>query len=631
MLKDELQQGVIKQEAQPSRALVDAWLGRVIGALLIAILVTAPLLYGALGDEHFFWVQVLGVLAGGTWLLRLWLVPRPIFLPPIVWPLVVFCVYGIIRYYTSDVEYLARKEVVRVLFYMIFFVMALNHFRDAKTADVAIAILLVLGMALSVWALRQYLTGSRVVWHLLRPPINAYRGSGTFIYPNHFAGFGEMLLALGFSYVFLGTWSKWLRMFLAYCSLWLVVGIFVSISRGGWVAGIAGLLIVLPVMLRNRRQQIVAFSLFALLLIAGLLAELSTRQISNRLQGVLTQGDYTPLHTRRALWTGAYGIWQDHLLWGGGPGHFDERFRAHRTRQFQFTAGHAHCDYLNVLADWGAVGGTLLLGALGLYLWPLSRHWIKTVLDPTALNATTSNDFALTCGGFAGTLALLAHSLVDYQWYAPGVMLLFIAVVAMLVSRTQGDRWNFNTRVPIALVLAPILLLQGVQGAKGFCEQYWSSKAHRAASMEERIANLERAFANDRASFRTAYWIGESYRLWSFEGAEGYKPLAEKAIEWLDRSARLNRFDPYPHMRKAMCLDWLKRHAEAEAEIRQALALDPHHYMVLAIAGWHYVQTEDDATAWKYMIDSYEHNPYNNPLAVQYLRLLHDRRQSKPK
>lgn len=612
-------------------ARLDAWLGRFISGLLITILVTGPVLFGALRDQDFFWIQVLGVIATAAWLVRLWLVPRPIFLPPILWPLAAFCIYAIIRYYTSDVEYLARKEVVRVLFYMMFFMLALNHFRDAKLADIAVAVLLVLGMALSVWALHQYLTDSKHIWHLVRPGYT-HRGSGTFIYPNHFAGFAEMLLTLGFGYVFLGTWSKWTRIFLAYFTLWIVVGIYTSMSRAGWIGAVGGLVILMPVLLRNRKRQIVAFAVLVVLLVAGLFMELSTHQITNRLHGVLTNDPFTGFHSRRALWTGAYQMWGDHALWGGGPGHFDERFRAYRVPRFQFTAGQAHSDYLNVLADWGAVGALLLLLALLTYLWPLSKHWLKTVLDPTALNSTATNYFALTCGGFAATVALLAHSAVDYQWYAPGVMLTFIGVVAMLIAQTQSTRWNFNARpLAVSIILVPLVLLQAVQGAKSFREQYWIYKAHRGGSMDVRIANLERAFAVDPFSFRTAYWIGESYRALSFEGATNYREQAQKSIEWLDRSARLNRFDPYPHMRKAMCLDWLNRHEEAETEIKKALALDPEHHIVLAIAGWHYYQVGDDQTALNYLIASHERNWWDNPIMRQYLRLVSERIQSNKK
>ena len=612
------------------RARLDAWLAWSIGALLIAILVTAPLAFGALRDQEFFWVQVLGCLAATLWLVRLWLSPRDIFLPPIVWPLALFCVYAVIRYFTADIEYLARKELIRVLFYLMFFLLALNHFRDAKLADLGVIILITLGMALSVYALRQYLTGTNVIWNIVRPTYT-FRGSGTFVYPNHFAAFAEMLLALGFGYVFLGTTSKWVRLFLAYCSLWLVLGIYVSFSRAGWIVTLGSMVVLLPVLLRNRRQQIVAFILFVALLIAGLAWELSTHEITERLRGMGGTDKASGYNARLTLWNGAYQMWRDHPFFGAGPGHFDERFREYRTLRFQFSAGHAHCDYLQVLADWGVVGAGLLLCALVFYLWPLARHWIKTVLDPTALNTAATNFFGLTCGGFAGTLAVLAHSLVDYQWYAPGVMLTFIAIVAMLLGQVQTGRWVFRWRLSVSLVLVPLIGFQIFQAGNAIREQHWLGQANRADSLEQRITNLERAFAIEPANFRTAYWIGENYRLLSWEGAVHYKALAEKAIQWFDRAAELNRFDAYPHMRKAMCLDWLNRHAEAEAAIQKALALDPEHYLVLAIAGWHYYQTGDDAKALSYLVASHNRNWQNNPIVRQYLRLVQERTQAKGK
>jgi Flp pilus assembly protein TadD len=149
--------------------------------------------------------------------------------------------------------------------------------------------------------------------------------------------------------------------------------------------------------------------------------------------------------------------------------------------------------------------------------------------------------------------------------------------------------------------------------------------------MEERIQNLERAFAADPCSFQTAYWIGESYRTLSFEGAAHYKNQAEQAIQWFDRSAHLNRFDPYPHMRKGMCLDWLKRYTEGQEEIQKALALDPEHHIVLAIAGWHYYQVENDETALLLLLASHDRNYWNNPVMRAYLVLVSDRIQSKKK
>lgn len=607
------------------RARLDAWLARAISALLIAILVTAPLAMGALRDQEFFWLQIMGVAAGLLWLWRLWLNPaQKILLPPIVWPLAAFSVYAIIHYFAADVEYLARKEVVRVLFYMLFFLLVLNHFRDWRLVDLTIGILLVLGMALSVYALRQYLTGTSAVWHFVRPAY-AFRGSGTFIYPNHFAGFAEMLLVLGLAYVFLGTSSKWVRTLFIYCSAWLMLGIYVSMSRAGWVAAILGLLLLMPVLLRNRRRQIFAFILFVALLVTGLMWELKTQEITSRLQGIGGNVPTSGINTRRALWTSAYKVWRESPVFGVGPAHFEERFRKHREPPFQWRPGHAHCDYLNVLADWGLVGAGLLAIAFGLYAVPVARAWIKTVLDPAALNAATTNFFALVCGGFAATAALLVHSLVDYQWYAPGVMLLFVSIIAMSVAQTQAARFEYSARVLLSVAIATLAILLSYHGSRTVREHHWLDQARHARTFEMRVSALERAFKVEPTNFETAYQLGENYRLLSWQGEEGYRELAAKAIEWLDRAATLNRLDPYPPMRKAMCLDWLKRHPEAEAAILHALSLDPNREEVLAITGWHYFQAGDFAKARHYFDEANMRNWRGNPIALQYLRLLNER------
>src|SRR2546428_6545738 len=134
----------------------------------------------------------------------------------------------------------------------------------------------------------------------------------------------------------------------------------------------------------------------------------------------------------------------------------------------------------------------------------------------------------------------------------PGVMLTFIAIVAMVLSQLQTARWNFAARLPVSVVIAALMLFEAIQIGKTLREHHSLDKANAASSMNERIADLERAFQIEPTNFQTAYSIGESYRALSWEGGPDYRELAEKAIPWFDRAARLNLFDPYPPMRKAM-------------------------------------------------------------------------------
>src|SRR5580698_6455326 len=94
--------------------------------LFLAMLVFAPLAFGAAE----LWAQlVLEAMAAGVfilWGVRLWLKAnrRPkILWPPLAWPVMAFILYAIYRYFTADIEYVARIEVLQViLFALLFFV-----------------------------------------------------------------------------------------------------------------------------------------------------------------------------------------------------------------------------------------------------------------------------------------------------------------------------------------------------------------------------------------------------------------------------------------------------------------------------------------------------------------------------
>ena len=73
--------------------------------------------------------------------------------------------------------------------------------RDAITTLVLVASpLMLVGLAEASFALYQYLTETRQVWLFTRPEVYGHRGSGTYMCPNHLAGFLEMLLPLGLAY-----------------------------------------------------------------------------------------------------------------------------------------------------------------------------------------------------------------------------------------------------------------------------------------------------------------------------------------------------------------------------------------------------------------------------------------------
>jgi len=79
-----------------------------------------------------------------------------------------------------------------------------------------------------------------------------------------------------------------------------------------------------------------------------------------------------------------------------------------------------------------------------------------------------------------------------------------------------------------------------------------------------------------------------------------------------------------------MCLDWLGRHTEAGPYYERAFECDPNNYYVLAHLGWHFVQTEDYATAKLWFERSYRIKWWDNPIADSYLTIINRKFKDAP-
>ena len=71
---------------------------------------------------------------------------------------------------------------------------------------------------------------------MVKPAGYAVRGSGTYVNPNNFAGFTEMVLPLALAYTVMGRFSATVKVLLGYSALVMMAGVVVSQSRGGLVA-----------------------------------------------------------------------------------------------------------------------------------------------------------------------------------------------------------------------------------------------------------------------------------------------------------------------------------------------------------------------------------------------------------
>src|SRR5436190_775795 len=140
---------------------LDRWCERGILGLVLGIMAFGPLATGAVRMLEFLIVQGLTLGVIFLWSARLWLASKPKLLwPPICWAVLAFCLYAIGRYLTADIEYVARLEMIRILIYTFLFFAILNNLQRQESIQIITVALIFLAMAISFYAIYQFITGS---------------------------------------------------------------------------------------------------------------------------------------------------------------------------------------------------------------------------------------------------------------------------------------------------------------------------------------------------------------------------------------------------------------------------------------------------------------------------------------
>jgi O-antigen ligase len=615
-----------------TRRNLDWWCARGILSLVLAMLVFAPLAFGAVDAWAFLVLQVLALGVFGLWAVRVWTHPKLRLLwPPVCWVVLAFMLYALARYFTADIEYVARQEVLQVLIFGFVFFAAVNNLRGQEEISAVVTAMLAVGTFSACYAVAQLTHHSNQVWNMISPYIG--RASGTYISPNNLAGLLAMLLPLSLAYLLVGKVNVVVRILLGYAALAMAAGVAVTFSRGGYVAAAAGVILLLVILLGHGNHRWKAALLLAVLVLGGsfLVSHYLSKTVSYMRRvanpdanGALVIKDAST-DSRLAMWGAAARMWEDHPWVGVGPAHFDYRFREYRPEAIQMRPDRVHNDYLNLLADWGVIGGVIVLAGMGIFIFWLVKTWPHVRRDENDFGSSQSNRFAFFLGALCGLAALAVHSFMDFNLHIPANALMGVVLVGLLTSNVRYATETFwiRARRPMQIVLTMVLgiLLAGllVQAWRSAGETVWLARAvQRPYFSPERAAALEKAFAWEPQNFQTAYDIGECYRTQSLDGGDNYAALTQKALDWYARSIRLNPHDAYGYLRTGMCLDWMGQKQKSWPYYSAAEARDPNGYYTVANLGWHFVQTGDYAAALECFDRSLKLEGHENEIARNY-------------
>lgn len=603
-----------------NRQAIDRWLEWALLVLILALLTYGVLALGAVRSSEFVVLQWITLAVLGVWLLRIWIAPQYRFLwPPTAWAILPFVGFAVWRYREADIEYVARLEFLQVIIAALLFLAVVNNLFAQGAIRILALGLIAVGTLVAMYGIYQWLTGTNHVWHFERPAYRG-RGSGTFISPNHLAGFLEMLSPLALVLTVLPGFGALPRIFLGYASFVMLAGLATTSSRGGWVAAAMAFALVAIVLVRKRANWWAALAL--LLFVGGTGAWFYSSAIKPRLE-VGPSGKFDDARFR--LWDSAQRMWKDHPWVGVGPAHFDYRYRAYRHPEpiTQPRPGYAHNDYWNTLVDWGLIGLILIITPVFVAALGVLRSWKS--LHRSGEKA--GQRVAMVLGAGAGIAALLIHSFFDFNMHIPANALVATTLLAIVTTHWRYASQNYwlTARWPLKILASFAIVTAGFYVADQTWQRTWEVRALARAEefpemSGERIAALEAAFRIEPRNAETALAIAEQFRSRAWTGDDEFTGSEVKALAWFKQAEKLNRWDPYASVGAGACLDWMGKHDEAGVYFSRALKLDPNHWYMRSMMGWHYYQMGDLSEAQRWFKKSLE--VYYSALAWSYLDIV---------
>ena len=391
--------------------------------------------------------------------------------------------YVLVRAALSPVVYLAWEDAFMVLAALIVYLLTACYLTDPRRRLWVLGGVLVLAACNLVIGVRQFAGDDHTtVLGFLRSAQYAGRASGFYICPDHLAGFLEMTICLGLS---MAVWSRtraWVKVLFGYMALCCLAGLLLTGSRGGYLSMAVGLFVF--VVLALQRVRVTSPEKFGRALtgvaVAIIIAALGLGVIfsHNRLLGERTSQLVNTGDIRLHIWPAALREFQQNPAFGTGSSTFLYYGRRFRDPLVQTDPIRTHCDYLQLLGEYGAVGAVGLLFFLGTHLgwgWLTFRRWCRRSAGQGGGGG--SNAVAWNIGALAAAACLVAHSAVDFNLHIPVNTLVLAFVFGVLANPgrsldptgEQVARFRSVDLLPrLALpVLALVILIWGMPKLPG--------------------------------------------------------------------------------------------------------------------------------------------------------------------
>jgi O-antigen ligase len=278
---------------------------------------------------------------------------------------------------------------------------------------------------------------------------------GTFSYQNHYASFLTLTIPLAYGLIYSKTKKKPNYKINAYnvtkviglimsinglyvvCCFLMIITLFKTASRGGNTIFIVSITITyLCVLFQQKKSINEKLTKIGLLIISVLVISVLvlTFGLSDSLNKRLKEQGYTP-NGRDLMHKTTLAIIQERPLVGTGAGTYPILQHKYKSPLLGNTSmsKRAHNDYLELLSNQGIIGFTLLASAIFLLFIRLLQG-LKKIKNKTNIN---NKLYGLQVACFCSVLAIILHSIVDFNFHLPVNTIYFLLIFAIGIKIPQ--------------------------------------------------------------------------------------------------------------------------------------------------------------------------------------------------
>ncbi|MFC1516708.1 O-antigen ligase family protein [Thermodesulfobacteriota bacterium] len=341
---------------------------------------------------------------------------------PLDKPILILITLSILSACFSLHRYTSFWSTILLFNYLTIYYLIIHTFRTRPQIHQLVYLIVGVAAFLSIFGLLKTSGNNPFPWWTY-PEItqNVDRLASTYGNANHLAGYMEMAIPLLLGLMLAGP--RGVRLFLLICiTLLLFLSLMLSLSRGGWIGMLSGLLFMAATL--SFDNPVVKKRLVMIVVVGAFASAVFVLSSTPTVKRILDLQQKAGLEARMAVWGGVVDMIQDHPMFGAGPGTFATVYTQYQPPGLNRRYFAAHNDYLQLVSEAG-------LPVIAIMLWMivvLYRKGFKKIKNPSRLVR------GVTLGAMSGITAILVHSVSDFNLHIPANAILFTVLAALVTA-----------------------------------------------------------------------------------------------------------------------------------------------------------------------------------------------------